>query len=237
MGRRSFVAAPLRMRPRQSFFSSSIGSKYLIALSGLSLVGFLILHLAGNLLVLVSPEAFNRYSDRLIHNPLLIPAELGLLALFLLHVFKAVKLWFGARDARPKGYAQKKWAGHSSRKSIASTTMILSGTFLFVFVLSHLVTFKYGAHYVTADDPAKRDLYRLVIEVFSRPGYVLFYVVSMVIIGFHLWHGSSSAFQSLGIDHGGLATKIRAAGWGLAVLVAGGFLIIPLWVFFAGARS
>jgi succinate dehydrogenase / fumarate reductase, cytochrome b subunit len=226
------------MRPRQSFFDSSVGSKYLIALSGLSLVGFLILHLAGNLLIFVSAGAFNRYSDKLIHNPLLIPAELGLLALFLLHVFKTVRLWFGSRDARPKGYARKKWAGHTSRKSVASTTMILSGTFLFVFVLLHLVTFKYGPHYVTTDHPGERDLYRLVIEVFSRPGYVVFYIVSMVIIGFHLWHGASSAFQSLGIDQGGLAPKIRAAGWGLAILIAGGFLIIPVWVYLlAGARS
>ncbi len=226
------------MRSHRSFFSSSVGSKYLIALSGLSLVGFLILHLAGNLLVLVSPDAFNGYSDRLIHNPLLIPAELGLLALFLLHVFKTVRLWFGSRDARPHGYVQKKRARHTSRKSLASTTMIISGTFLFVFVLLHLVTFKYGPHYVSADHPGERDLYRLVIEVFSKPGYVLFYVVSMVIIGFHLWHGASSAFQSLGIDQGGIAPKIRAAGWGLAVVIAGGFLIIPVWVFlFTGARS
>ena len=65
------------------------------------------------------------------------------------------------------------------------------------------MTFKYGPHYATADHPGERDLYRLVIEVFSRPGYVVFYVVSMVIIGFHLWHGASSAFQSLGIDQGG----------------------------------
>jgi succinate dehydrogenase / fumarate reductase, cytochrome b subunit len=226
------------LRPRQSFFNSSVGSKYLIALSGLSLIGFLILHLAGNLLVFVSPETFNGYSDKLIHNPLLIPAELGLLALFLLHVFKTVALWLGSRDARPNRYVRTKWAGHNSRKSVASTTMILSGSFLFVFVLLHLITFKYGPHYLTASHPGERDLYRLVVEVFSKPGYVVFYVISMVIVGFHLWHGASSAFQSLGIDQGGLAPKIRAAGWGLAVLIAGGFLIIPLWVFlFARARS
>jgi succinate dehydrogenase cytochrome b subunit len=224
------------MPARRSFFASSVGSKYLIALSGLLLVGFLILHLAGNLLVLVSRDAFNRYSDRLIRNPLLIPAELGLLALFLLHVYKTVKLWLGSRDARPTSYTWKKWAGHASRKSVASTTMILTGTFLFVFVLLHLVTFKYGPHYLTAEHPGQRDVYRLVIEVFSKPGYVVFYVVSMVVIGFHLWHGASSAFQSLGVDQAGLAPKIRAAGWGLAVLIAGGFLIIPVWIFFAGAR-
>jgi succinate dehydrogenase / fumarate reductase cytochrome b subunit len=226
------------MPARRSFFSSSVGSKYLIALSGLSLVGFLILHLAGNLLVYVSPDTFNEYSDKLIRNPLLIPAELGLLALFLLHVFKTLRLWLGSRDARPIGYARKKWAGHTSRKSVASTTMILSGSFLFVFVLLHLVTFKYGPHYASSVHPDTRDLYRLVDEVFRRPGYVAFYVVAMVIIGFHLWHGVSSAFQSLGVARPGVASTIRAAGWTLAIIIAGGFLSIPLWIYFvAGGRS
>jgi succinate dehydrogenase / fumarate reductase cytochrome b subunit len=226
------------MSSRQSFWSSSVGSKYLIALSGLSLVGFLVLHLAGNLLIYVSPETFNEYSDKLVRNPLLIPAELGLLALFLLHVFKTLRLWLGSRDARPIGYARKKWAGHTSRKSVASTTMILSGSFLFVFVLLHLVTFKYGAHYDSATHPGTRDLNRLVVEIFTKPGYVVFYVIAMVIVGFHLWHGVSSALQSLGAERTGLAPKIRAAGWTLAVIVAGGFLSIPLWIYFlAGARS
>ena len=78
------------MSSRQSFFRSSVGSKYLIAFSGLSLVGFLILHLIGNLMVFVSPDTFNEYGEKLIRNPLLIPAELGLLALFLLHVGKTL---------------------------------------------------------------------------------------------------------------------------------------------------
>ena len=81
----SRARAPLSMPSRQSFFRSSVGSKYLIAASGLSLVGFLILHLIGNLMVFVSPDTFNEYGEKLIHNPLLIPAELALLALFLLH--------------------------------------------------------------------------------------------------------------------------------------------------------
>ena len=89
------------MTPRQSIFSSSVGSKYLIAFSGLSLVGFLVLHLIGNLMVYVSPDTFNHYGDKLIQNPLLIPAELGLIALFLLHVYKAVALFLGARTRGP----------------------------------------------------------------------------------------------------------------------------------------
>lgn len=223
------------MPPRPSFLSSSVGSKYLVAISGLSLVGFLVLHLAGNLFVYVSPEIFNEYSDRLIRNPLLIPAEIALLALFFLHVYKTVRLWVGARDARPHRYAKNDWAGHTSRKSWASTTMILSGTFLFVFVPLHISTFKYGAHYLVEGEPGVRDLYRLVVEVFSRPGYVLFYVVSMVVVGFHLWHGVSSAGQSMGLSAPRASARLRVTGWVLAVVIAGGFLSIPLWVYFFGS--
>ena len=73
---------------------------------------------------------------------------------------------------------------------------------------------------------------RLMVEVFSRPGWVAFYVIGMIIIGFHLWHGVSSAFQSLGVDPPGWAQPIRAAGWTLAVIIAGGFLVIPVGIFF-----
>lgn len=224
------------MPSRHSFFNSSVGSKYLIAFTGLSLVGFLVGHLAGNLLVYVSPDTFNHYGDKLIKNPLVIPAELGLIALFLLHAYKAVRMFVGARVARPVGYAQKERAGHTSRKSMASTTMILSGAFLLVFVPLHLKTFKYGAHYESAE-PGVRDLFRTVAEVFSHPGYVVFYVVGMAIIGFHLWHGISSALQSLGIDRSGWAPVLRRIGWTLAAVLAVGFLSIPLYFLFLGARS
>lgn len=223
------------MAARRSFLSTSVGSKYLIAFTGIALVGFLVLHLAGNLLVFASPEAFNAYSESLISNPLIIPAELGLLAIFLLHVFKAVGLFLGARRARPAPYAQKQWAGHTSRKSWASTTMILSGTFLLLFVPFHLKTFKYGPHYEAPG--GERDLFRLVAEVFSSPGYAIFYVVSMVIVGFHLWHGVSSAFQSMGIDRTGLAPKLRRFGWIVAIVIAGGFITIPLYFLLVGAGS
>ena len=223
------------MPSRHSFFNSSVGSKYLIAFTGLSLVGFLVGHLAGNLLVYVSPDAFNHYGDKLIKNPLVIPAELGLIALFLLHAYKTVRMFFGAKQARPAGYARRAWAGHTSRKSWASTTMILSGAFLLLFVPFHLKTFKYGSHY-DSPEPGVRDLFRTVAEIFSHPGYVAFYVVGMTIIGFHLWHGVSSALQSLGIDRSGWAPGLRRLGWTVAVVLAVGFLSIPLYFFFLGAR-
>lgn len=224
------------MPPRSSFFNSSVGSKYLIAFTGLSLVGFLIGHLAGNLLLYVSPEAFNHYADKLIKNPLLIPAELGLLALFLLHAYKAARLFLGSKEARPVAYAKTDWAGHTSRKSWASATMIVSGLFLLLFVPFHIKTFKYGAHY-ESPEPGVRDLWRLVAEIFANPGYVVFYLVSMAVVGFHLWHGIASAFQSLGVDRSGWATALRRVGWTLALILAVGFFSFPLYFYFLGSRS
>ncbi len=182
-------------RVRVFLFSSSIGTKIAIALTGLGLLGFLVLHLAGNLLIFAGPAAFNEYSEKLIRNPLLIPAELGLLAILLVHVYKAVRMWVGNRRARPTGYYDKRWAGHTSRKSVASSTMILTGLVTFVFVVLHLKTFKYGAHYQVAGSET-RDLHRLVVEVFTQPAYMMFYVVCMALIGLHLRHGISSAFQT-----------------------------------------
>jgi succinate dehydrogenase / fumarate reductase cytochrome b subunit len=224
------------MPSRRSFFSSTVGSKLLVAATGISLVGFLIGHLAGNLLVYLGPDTFNAYSHKLISNPLVYPAEAGLVVLFLLHAWKTIQLTLGSSKARPVPYAEKHSAGHTSRKSLASTTMIWSGLFLLVFVPIHIRTFKFGAYYA-AHDAGVRDLYQLVIEVFTKPGYVAFYVVGMTIIGFHLWHGVSSAFQTMGADTPRFTPVIRRIGWTLAVVIAVGFMSIPVWVFFAGSRS
>ena len=218
------------MRVLQSF-STSVGSKILIGLTGLTLVGFLIFHLAGNLLVFFGPESYNEHAQALISNPLIIPAEIGLAALFLLHVYKTIVNFASNRAARPERYRMKKWAGGASRKSVGSTTMIASGLVTFVFVGLHLKTFKYGAHYQVVNQPAVRDLYRLLIEVFHRPGYVAFYVASMIVIGLHLRHGISSAFQSIGLMPAGWTRGLLIGGLTLALLIAGGFLIIPIAVY------
>jgi succinate dehydrogenase / fumarate reductase cytochrome b subunit len=212
--------------------ASSIGSKLLVALTGLGLAVFLIGHLAGNLLFLAGPEAFNSYAHSLISNPLIYPIEMGLLAVFFLHVAKTVAGVLANRAARPTPYAVRRWAktkSPRSRKSLASSTMILTGTITALFVVSHLATFKFGTHYEAAD--GIRDLYRLQLEIFSSPAYVVFYLLAMGIIFFHLWHGLSSAAQSLGIDHPQWTPRILVAGRLLATVIAGGFLIIPVYTF------
>ena len=114
--------------------------------------------------------------------------------------------------------------------------MIWSGLFLLVFVPLHVRTFKFGAYYDTAE-AGVRDLNRLVLEVFSRPGYVAFYVVGMAIMGLHLWHGVSSAFQTMGADTPRFTPAMRRVGWTLALVLAVGFMSIPLWAYFLGGRS
>ena len=212
-------------------FSSSVGTKLLIGLSGLALFAYLILHLAGNALIFAGPETFNEYSHALISNPLILPIEIGLLAIFLLHVYKAVTNYVANRAARPAGYAMKKYAGHTSRKSVASSTMIWSGLVIFFFIIVHVRQFKYGAWYQTAGGSPIRDLARTEFEVFSHPLWVAFYVVCTLLVGLHLRHGISSGFQSLGLDHPVYTRRLTIWGVVFAVIIGGGLAFIPVWVY------
>lgn len=213
------------------FLTSPVGRKVLMALTGLLLGGFLVAHLAGNLLIFLGADAFNEYSHGLLSNPLIYVAEAGLVLLFVAHFVSGILLYRQNQLARPQAYDMTEPAGHTSRKTLASTTMIFSGLFLLVFVPLHLKTFKFGAHYETAAAEPIRDLHRLVLEVFANPLYVLFYVVAMVIVGFHLYHGVGSGFQSLGLDY---RKGLLAFGRGFAVVIAGGFLLIPIFLFLFG---
>ena len=226
-GRNSLVMSSL-----SRFLSSSVGTKILVALTGLGFAAFLVTHLAANLLVLVDPHGYNAYSHKLISNPLIYIAEAGLVVLFLVHAFKAVMVTLRNREARGRGYAVKKRAGHTSRKSLASSTMIVTGIWLLLFVVIHLKTFKFGPWYDTPD--GMRDLARLVHEVYAEPFHVVFYILSMVVVGMHLSWGLSSAFQSMGLEHPRYNGLIRGAGLAIAVLMALGFALIPAVIYFGG---
>lgn len=215
-------------------FSTSVGTKLLIALTGLALVGFLIFHLAGNLLLFFGPAAYNEHAHGLISNPLVVPAEFGLLAIFLLHAFKAVSNFVRNRGARPKRYEVAKWAGGASRKSLGSASMIVSGLLILAFVPLHLIKFKYGPYY-HAPEPGVRDLYRLLIEVFQSGWTVAVYVLTMILIGMHLRHGVSSSLQSLGLIPARWTRLFLMTGIAVALLVGGGFVLIPIYVYFRGS--
>jgi succinate dehydrogenase / fumarate reductase cytochrome b subunit len=211
-------------------FSSSVGTKVLVGLTGLALFAYLILHLAGNALIFAGPEIFNEYSHALISNPLVVPAEIGLLVIFVLHVYKAVTNYVRNQGARPAGYAMKKNAGYTSRKTVASSTMMWSGLVIFLFVLLHVKQFKYGAWYQIAGSDV-RDLARTEFEVFSQPLWVMVYVICTLLVALHLRHGIASGFQSLGLDHPFYTRRVTVWGAVLAAIIGGGLAFIPIWVF------
>lgn len=211
-------------------FGSSVGTKLLLGVTGLLLFSYLVIHLIGNLMVFAGQDTFNRYAHALAGNPLVVPAEIALLLLFLVHIYKAVTMWVSNRRARPVSYQKKSWAGYTSRKSIASTTMIWTGLALLVFVVIHVAHIKYGAWYEIGEPPV-RDLYRTEVDVFSSPVWVAVYVIAMVLVGLHLRHGVSSAFQSLGASHPVYTKRLVVLGTIVAIVIGAGFAIIPIWVY------
>ena len=214
------------------YFSSSVGTKLLIGITGLLLFLYLVLHLAGNALIFAGPELFNEYSHRLISNPLIVPIELALLLVFILHVYKAVRMVIANAAARPIAYRKKVNAGHTSRKSFSSSTMIASGLIVLLFVLVHVKQFKFGSYYLTVANGDVRDLYRTEIEVFQHPLWVVFYVIGTLVVGLHLRHGIASGFQSIGFDHPVYTRRLTAWAIVLAALIGGGLAFIPIWVYF-----
>ena len=218
------------MSSRIRVFSTSVGTKLLIGITGLALFLYLITHIVGNALVFLGPTTFNSYSHFLLSNPLIPIIEIGLVGIFLLHIYKTVTMYLANQKARPVKYRQKKPAGPPSRKSVASSTMIFSGLWLLVFIVIHVRQFKYGTEYA-APGAGIRDLYRLEMENFANPLLVAFYVLSMLVVGSHLWHGISSAVQSLGLDHPRWTPRVLTAGKLFAVAIAGGFIVIAVWVY------
>jgi succinate dehydrogenase / fumarate reductase cytochrome b subunit len=220
------------MSSRLRAFDTSVGTKILIGLSGLALILYLLAHIVGNLLIFFGPEVYNRYAHTLTGNPLILPIEIGLALVFLIHIYKTIRMSVASRKARPAAYVVKRYAGPPSRKSLASSTMIISGLWLLVFLVIHVRAFRFGLHYTTPE--GVRDLYAVEMEILRSPLTVAFYVLTMGLVGAHLWHGFSSAFQSLGIDDARWTPHLLALGRTTAVVIAGGFIVITLWVHLTG---
>lgn len=212
---------------------TDIGRKALMGLTGLLLIGFLISHMLANLLVLFDADGYNHYSHALVSNPLIYLAEAGLLAFFVGHFVSGILVTMRNRAARPVAYQVTKKQGTTGRKSLASATMIVSGLVMLAFVPLHLVVFKFGAWYPTADGQM-RDLHRLVLEVFRDPVHLAWYLVALPILGVHAWHGFGSGFESLGVAY---SRELRRVGQALAVLITLGFMAVPIWVALGGGAS
>ncbi len=214
--------------------TSSIGKKLVMSLTGLFLVVFLVEHLIGNLLLLKPDDglAFNEYAHFMKDSIIIRVAEVGLFAGILLHIVQGIVLIRSNREARPVQYAANK----SRTDSWTSKLMGPFGIVILVFLMVHLYNFFSYKYFrpqlldnVAGTD--MQDMASVVFATFSNPLEVLLYVVAMLVVAFHMWHGFQSAFQSLGINHNKYTPFIKGLGAVFAVVVPLGLAAIPIILF------
>jgi succinate dehydrogenase / fumarate reductase cytochrome b subunit len=236
----------------------SITKKILMAVTGLLLCVFLVLHLLGNTLLLFGNVAFNNYAHLLMTWPPLVYAmEIGLAALFLIHAYEGIMVYLGNKAARPTDYATRHWTKEkstASRKSTSSTTMIWTGIVILLFLILHVGHFKFnkfwtvkeyqtdvsgialgvtGAAATSTESSGEahaqmRDLYRLVSEEFHKPVVVILYLLAMIALGLHLNHAIFSATQTLGANNKRWEKAIWIVGRAFTFVIAGGFFLLPI---------
>ena len=211
------------------YLTSSIGKKQIMGVSGAALALFILGHMIGNLQLInldqsVAQAHYNAYTQLLTGmKPIIYFIELGLVALCIIHVGLAIRLKIENRKARgPEAYEVNARKGH---KTFASFTMIWSGIFILGFIIQHLMVLKFGVHYLYENEKGEiiRDMWLTTIDMFASPFWTAFYLISMFVIGMHLFHAISSAFQTLGIAHQKWTPIIDKLGIAYSLVVALGF--------------
>lgn len=210
---------------------SSIGLKFVMAITGASLFGFVIAHLLGNLLIFGGADTLNSYAQGLRDLPyeLLWFLRGGLLIVFLVHISAAITLSRSNSQARPVGYVKN----FTIQATSSSRSMVLSGFTLLAFLIYHLAhyTFKILPNTeVSLDEMGNHDVFRMVVDGFSQPIVSVAYVFFMIILGIHLQHGISSLFQSLGFQKKTSYVPLKKLGFLLAWSVVIANISIPVSV-------
>jgi succinate dehydrogenase / fumarate reductase cytochrome b subunit len=206
-------------------FGSSIGKKLLMAITGLSFIGFLGAHLAGNLTLYKGGAAFNTYAEKL-HalGPILTVFEFGLLTLALIHVTTGIILFVQNLKARSVPYELDRSAGG---RTLSSVTMPYTGFIILAFVVFHLITISFA-------DKSQRTIFEIVSSAFASPVYMFVYVFVMVVVALHAQHGFWSAFQTMGANHPKYMPAIMALSIILSLIFGFGFGILPIYLWFVG---
>ena len=217
--------------------ASSIGGKLLMAVTGVLLLGFVVTHLLGNLLLLQGQDALNAYAAWLKSLPVLWVARAGLLAIFVAHIGQAIRLTFANQAARPTPYAHPR---ASKNSTFASRSMIYTGLAIVAFVIYHLLHFTLGLiqpdAYDAVDALGRHDVYGMVVAGFSHPAIAISYVVAMLLLGVHLLHGVQSVFQTLGANPSAYKVAIQRG----AILLPGAIVLgncsLPILVWLGAIR-
>jgi succinate dehydrogenase / fumarate reductase, cytochrome b subunit len=218
-----------------NFFSSTIGRKLLMALTGLFLILFLVVHLIGNLQLLHDDEgkAFNLYAKLMTSNPLIKVVSYVNYFFIILHIIIAIVLSLRNRKARgSQGYAV-----HDNPSTWSSRNMGILGTLVLVFLIIHLKGFWAEMHWGTTiqwvdyEEARVKNLFAIVNDVYHDPLYVGIYIVSMIAVAFHLYHGFGSAFQTLGLNHVKYNGVIKFIGVAFSIIVPALFALIPIMMY------
>lgn len=206
--------------------SSSIGKKFVMAVTGLSLILFLTVHLINNLFLFAGKDGFNMLVSSLdAVKPLVRVAEAALLLLFIFHIYNGITLWWENRKANPDKYAVN---AAKENSTFYSRTMPWTGGILLVFLITHLSTlwvqFNFGMG-------GTHEYYEVIKQLFSAIIPVVLYVITMIVLGFHLNHGFQSAFQTFGWQHKKYTPFVEALGTIVSVIYTVGFSSIPIYFY------
>ena len=206
-----------------------------MALSGLLFIAFVLAHMYGNLKTFAGEESFNDYAHhlRVLGEPMLPYSgflwilRVGLIVALIVHVGCAVALAKRAAHARPVKYAVKKNTG----SSFSSRTMRWGGLAILIFLVWHLLNFTIVKINPSNGDTGGDNPYRLLVDTFSTPWMTVLYLLAMAALALHLHHGTFSSLQTLGFTNTAVSrARARAAGWVVAIVIAGGFSLVPLSV-------
>ena len=220
------------MGTNAGLFSSSLGKKYLMAITGLFLCSFLGIHFLGNITLYTDPVQFNEYTRFMSSNPIIRVMEIVLVAGFLTHIIDAIMLTRANKKAQPVKYAMDK-----KKSSWYSRNMGLTGSVILAFLVLHLQSFWYGYKFGSpayATDSAGlpiKDMDTMVVEAFGEFWYSGLYVVAVTLLGIHLNHGFQSAFQSVGLRHKKYTPTIKMLGTAFSILITLGFISFPIYFF------
>ena len=223
---RPSVVEKLNLRWLHRLLTSSVGRKFVMGATGLGLCAFLVVHLAGNFLLFAGSERYDHYAHTLHQQEWLPLAETGLFVLFLLHIYLAFTTTYDNRQARHTGYAVKRTKQELSTTAPAHNWMFLSGAVVLGFLILHIIDMKLEAR--SDIDYAGKGPSQIAVSVLTNGISAAVYMVGSAILGFHLWHGFSSAFQSLGLNHPKYMPTIKRFGYVFAVVIAVGFFSLPL---------
>jgi succinate dehydrogenase / fumarate reductase, cytochrome b subunit len=214
------------------FINSSIGGKIIMALSGAAIIIFLLGHALGNLLIFSSQTSLNTYAHWLQQGAFLWVFRISMLVLFISHIFLAIKVSIQNRTARPILYA----ISQDIQITYSAKTMLISGAFIFLFIIFHLAHLTMGwvstTSLVSIDNNQMLDVYNNVVRGFQNPLISLFYIFSILVIGLHLHHGLKSLFQTLGFHNENLKQLLKSISVLVTIALLIAFTSIPLAVLF-----